>query len=160
MDALAAVIEEKMENSSFVTEVTSSKSLKVPARHRTQIKCRIKAQSNGQQQTVYFEPLLSPDEGDLTFNETVSELRRGHTNYVIVDVLNLSSKDKWLKKGEVIGSIHTVSAVTPMTNMFDIGKKSLDDDEADSVKMADVAGVQEAGVFDENGVRVMMMGKT
>ena len=138
VDALAAIVEER---SSFITEVSSSDSFKVPACRRTQIKCRVKAQSNGKEQTVYFEPVLSPDDEQLLFSETVCKLRRGHTNYVVVDVINKSSSDKWVKKGEVLGSIHTVSAVTPMTGMFDLGKTKATVDGDKPVEVG-VAGVQ------------------
>ena len=149
VDALAAIVEQKLENPDFLTEVSSSKSFNVPAGRRVQIKCRVKAQSNGSEQTVYFHPLLSPDEEQLMYSETVSKLRRGHTNYVTVDVMNRSSVDKWVKKGEVIGSVHTVSAVTPMTGMFDLGKKEeLKEEEAVEVE---VGCVEEGGAEAKEG---------
>ncbi len=142
VDALAAIVEEKSENPSFITEVSSSQSFKVPSNRKIQIKCRVKAQSNGKEQTVYFEPLLSPDDDQLVYCETVSTLRKGHTNYVVVEVLNRSSVDKWVKKGEVIGSVHTVSAVIPMTKMFNMGKTET---------VSKKANVGAVGCVDEEG---------
>ena len=65
----------------------------------------MKAQSDDKEQSVYFEPLLSPDgcEDRLVCSETVSKLRRGHTNHVVVDVVNFSSETKVLNKGAVLG---------------------------------------------------------
>ena len=37
-----------------------------------------------------------------------------------VDVINSSRLNKTVKKGEVIGSIHSVSAVIPMTRPFEV----------------------------------------
>ena len=53
------------------------------------LKCRVKVPANGESQKVYFSPVMKDDE-ELTFNEAVSELKRGKTNYMIVDALNLS----------------------------------------------------------------------
>ena len=123
VDALAAVIEEKAANQDFLTEVKSPRAVTVAAGCRAQIKCRVKAYSDEKEQTVYFAPLLSPDDQEdrLVFTETVSKLRKGRTNHVVVDVMNLSGETKVLQKGVVIGSMHSVSSVMPMTKLFDTG---------------------------------------
>ena len=80
-------------------------------------------------QSVYFSRRVSGDD-DFTFLETVSQLRRGRTNYVYVEVLNESCQEKVLRQGSVVGSVHSVSAVIPMvgssigSSNFGIGKAS------------------------------------
>ena len=125
VDALAAVMEEKAANQDFLTEVKSSRTVSIPSGSHIQVKCRVKALSDEKEQTVYFSPLLSPDgsEDKLVCNEAVSKLRRGQTNHVIVDVMNMSTKTKVLHKGDVLGSMHSVSSVMPMTRLFDSGGK-------------------------------------
>ena len=92
----------------------------------------MKAQSNDTEQTVYFSPLLDENDEDLTFLETVSQLRLGRTNYVSVEVMNLSKEDKVLEKGRVIGSVHGVSAVVPMMRMVNVDRaKKRDEKTAD-----------------------------
>ena len=54
---------------------------------------------------------------ELAFSETVSNLRRGKTNYVVVDVINDTKKEMKLTKGLVMGSVHSVSAVMPLVNL-------------------------------------------
>ena len=124
VDALAAVIEEKAEKSDFLTEVKSPLTVSIPSGSHVRVKCRVKAHSDEKEQTVYFSPLLCPDGSDdqLVCNEAVSKLRRGHTNHVIVDVMNLSGKTKVLNKGTVLGSVHSVASVMPMTRLFDSGQ--------------------------------------
>ena len=85
------------------------------------MKCRVKAQSNDDEQTVYFSPALSENEEELMFSQTVSKLRRGRTNHVVVDVMNHSAQDRVLRKGTVIGSMHSVASVIPMTKLFNTG---------------------------------------
>ena len=107
VDALAAVIEQRNENPDFLTEIVSSKSVKVPAGHRVKMKCKVKAQTTEKEETVYFSPLLTSDgDENLIFSETVSSLRYGDTNHVIVDIMNTTKSDKWVRKGVVIGSVH------------------------------------------------------
>ena len=147
VDALAAVIEEKAINRDFLTEVKSPRAVSVPAGCRVQVKCRVKAHSEDKEQTVYFAPLLSPDSSEdrLVCTETVSKLRRGHTNHVVVDVMNMSGETKVLRKGAVIGSVHSVSSVVPMTRLFNTGSVQQRGDEASKVTTASVQSV-DAGV--------------
>ena len=132
VDALAAVMEEKAANNDFSTEVKCPKTVSIPAGCHMKVKCRMKAHSDEKEQTVYFSPLLTPDgsEDSWVCNEAVSKLRRGHTNHVIVDVMNLSAQTKVLHKGSVLGSIHSVSSVMPMMRLFNSGDQK-DDLQAD-----------------------------
>ena len=142
IDTLAAIIEDQADRNDFLAEVKSSKSVRIPAGHHVRMRCKVKAQSGDQEQIVYFAPLLSPDdEADtLVCNDTVSTLRRGRTNHVTVDVMNLSGVEKVLTKGTVIGSIHSVSAVMPMTKLFNTGDRQSESEP--DVQKVDVAGVE------------------
>ena len=91
IDALVAMVGKKASQPDFLTDVKSSRSVTVPAGHKVKMKCKVKAQSNSDKQNVYFSPVLSENEDDLILTETVSKLRRGHTNYVTVEVLNCST---------------------------------------------------------------------
>ena len=51
MDALTAMVEQKSKDPDFLVEVKSSDTITVPAGHRMQMKCRVKAQSNDDEQT-------------------------------------------------------------------------------------------------------------
>ena len=79
--------------------------------------CRVKVQSNDDEQAVCFVPRVAVSDHELAFSETVSSLKRGRTNYVVVDVLNDTKKELLLSKGEIIGSVHSVSAVMPLVNV-------------------------------------------
>ena len=80
----------------------------------------MRAQGNSDEQSVYFSPRLMESDEDLNILETVTSLKRGRTNYVVVEVLNETKQDKVLSKGTEIGSIHSVAAVTPMVKMFEV----------------------------------------
>ena len=148
VESLAAVIREKSSDPDFLVEVKSPEVVKVPAESRVRIRCRVKAQSNGMEQAVYFAPAMTENEDELGFLETVCRLKRGRTNYVYVDVLNETGRDKILDKGKIIGSIHTVSAVIPMTKFgfMNGNTDSMDDgNEKQEVLIGSVEGGNQEG---------------
>ena len=122
VSSLVSLIEERAKDPDYLTDVRASSSTKVPAGRRIQVKCRVKSLGNSKEQTVYFAPSVTESDDDLTFSETVCQLKRGRTNYVTVDVMNLSKVDRVLPKGRIIGSIHGVAAVIPMVKIAD-GKR-------------------------------------
>ena len=154
VDALAAVMEEKAVNHDFLAEVKSPQTVSIPSGCHVRLKCRVKAHSDEKEQTVYFAPLLSPDgcEDRLICNETVSKLRLGHTNHVVVDVMNLSAETKVLSKGEVLGSVHSVSSVMPMTRLFDGGEKPGSNDDKGKMVNVGVMAVADNSVADADTV--------
>ena len=135
--SLATVVEERAKDPDHLTEISIPETVSIPAGTRVQVKCRVKAQSNDKEETVYFSPIITESDEDLTFSETVSKLRRGRTNYVMIDVMNLTAVEKRLTKGRVVGSVHGVSAVIPMMKMVaaNTGRKE---------QVADVGCVTEA----------------
>jgi hypothetical protein len=111
---------------------------------------------------VYFSPRLTESDEELTFSETVCKLKRGQTNHVFVDVMNLSNKERVLSKGTVIGTVHSVSAVIPMVGLFDnkqkkqenvaqVGVVSGEHMEKDNVEGDGSGGMAEFGESDETG---------
>ena len=86
IESLVALIQQKESDSDFLTEVKTTHAVCVPAGHHVQIKCCAKTPADDQ--IVYFSPILSESENELTFSETVCKLRRVCTDYVLVDVTN------------------------------------------------------------------------
>ena len=125
VDALATIVQSRAADPDYLADIKSQSSVCVPASSRIQIKCRVKTSCDDTEQTVYFSPNISESDEELTFSETVCKLKRGHTNHVVVDVMNLSNKEKVLKKGTVIGSVHSVSAVIPMVRSMNNNKKAV-----------------------------------
>ena len=119
VDSLTTLVQSRATNHDYLADVKSQSAVCVPAGHKVQLKCRVKTKCDDAEQTVYFSPQLSENDEELTFSETVCKLKRGRTNHVVVDVMNLSNKEKVLKRGTVIGSVHSVSAVIPMVRWAD-----------------------------------------
>ena len=120
IDLLVSAMQEKYNDPDYLADIKSSDNVHVPAGRKVRIRCRAKVQGSGLEQIVYFMPKVKEKDEELTFTETVCKLRRGRTNYVHVDVLNETKKDRVLPKGEVIGSMHSVGAVIPMVRMVNV----------------------------------------
>ena len=114
VEALTTLVQKRAVAPDYFTDVKTSSSISVPAGRRVQIKCRVKTSADDTNQTAYFSPILTDCDEELTFSETVSQLKRGQTNHVIVDIMNQTGKEKTLPKGTIIGSMQSVSAVIPM----------------------------------------------
>ena len=147
IDSLAAVITDKARGDpDLLAEIKTSKIIKVPAGHKTQIKCRVRCPVNDVEETVYFQPKLCEDD-DFTFLETVSKLKRGRTNYVYVEVLNTSKIEKILQKGSLVGSVHSVSAVVPMVKSCGVEGVDQNRSRSEDVVVGLVQG-EDKGVLD------------
>ena len=99
LEPLAALVQRRSSSGDFLTEVKLPKSVKVPAGHRMKVKCRVKVQGGEDGQVVYFSPLVVDSDGEVDFSETVTTLRYGRTNHVVVDIINTSRVDKEFSKG-------------------------------------------------------------
>ena len=119
-EPLIALIEKQASDPDFLTEIKTSESVHVPAGSKVRMRCRVKAQANSEEQTVLFTPKIREGDDELQFNECVSKLKRGKTNYVYVDAINESRVDKVVSKGSMIGSVHSVSAVIPMMRSVEV----------------------------------------
>ena len=119
LSALIALIETQAADPDFLSEIKTSEQVKIPAGCRKYVRCRMKVQGNDAEQTVYFSPRLREGDDELEINEAVGRLKRGRTNYIDVELINDSRGDLVLKKGEVVGSIHSVSAAIPMMGIGD-----------------------------------------
>ena len=114
LEPLVALIQKRSRTDDLLAEVKLSNAVKAPAGHRGQGKCRAKVQPGEDGQVIYFSPLVVDNDDEVEFSETVTTLRRGRTNHVIVDIINSSSTDKEFAKGTVVGKVQSVAAVVPM----------------------------------------------
>ena len=126
IDSLAAVMEERANNPDFITNIKTSKTITVPAGRRVKVRCRVKAVGDDDEQTVYFQPKLVEGDDELIVSETVCNLKRGKTNYVVVDMINDTKRDKVVGRGTMVGTIHSVSAVIPMVRSVSVAGAGAD----------------------------------
>ena len=139
LNVLVALIEEQAAEPDFLAEIKTPGFVKVPAGFRKHVRCRVKVQGNDDEQTVYFSPRLREGDDELDINEAVARVKRGRTNYIDIELINDTKVDQVLRKGEVVGSVHSVSAAIPMMKPGNVlGKQPV------NVQVVDVdTGVEE-----------------
>ena len=79
------------------------------------LKCRATIDFDSQQKFVLFQTLLEPNISDILFiNESYENLKKGKTPHVYVTITNPSNKDIVINKGDILGTLHSVSATIPV----------------------------------------------
>ena len=144
VDMLVAAMQEKYDDSDFLSNIKAQDDVHVPAGRKVRIRCRVKVPGNGCDETVYFQPRLGVEDEELSFTDSVCRMKFGRTNYVYLDVMNQTNRDRVLPKGEVIGSVHSVGAVIPMVKFLDaesaakkVEVNKVDVEKVDGVDMSD-----------------------
>ena len=76
VQSLTTLVDQKAAVPDYLTSIKTSSSVSVLAMRRMQIKC----QNMWWYWTVYFSPILTDGAKELTFSESISQLKRGRTN--------------------------------------------------------------------------------
>ncbi len=115
IEPIIALIHQKAKEPDLLLTVKTQSSLNIPAGSCAQIKCRIKLCIDSDKKTIHFVPKVTENADDeLTFSESITNIKRGKTQYLLIDVINPTKSSIWLKKGMIVGSVHSVSAVIPL----------------------------------------------
>ena len=69
-NSLVALVQQRVEQADFLTEVKASFSITVPAGSKVQILCRVETTSEDKEQIIYFPPRVEESDDELTFLET------------------------------------------------------------------------------------------
>ena len=125
VESVITLVSAKSEDSDFLGDVKLQERVKVLSGTVSKIRCRVKLPIVTSQQVVGVVPnddLVFNENENLYFSESVSTLKRGKTQYVYMDVVNPTNHDYVLKKGDVIGSVRSVSAVFPLPFSEDVNR--------------------------------------
>ena len=141
IDQVIKIIEDKAKTPDFLCEVKIPNTKVISAGSSSCIKCKVKVLMDNNLQTVLFKPEIQNNvDDDLSFSEGLSRIRRGRTQYVFVEVINPTTKNIVLKKGEIIGELCSISAVIPMK--FEYCKPEIDKMVSSEVKVSSINSVE------------------
>ena len=73
----------------------------------------VRVSVDAKEKSVLFSPEITKD-NDLGYCENISSVKRGSTQHVHVNVINSTKRDICLKKGYLLGTLSSVSAVMPI----------------------------------------------
>ena len=95
--------------------------VRVPKRTTVPLKCKGNIKFDSKQKSVLFQPLLEPNISDiLNINESYENLSKGKTPHLFITIANPSNKDIVINEGEILGTLHNVSATIPVTYKTEI----------------------------------------
>ena len=87
----------------------------VPGNGTVRVKCRGNIEFNSRQKSVLFQPLLEPNIRDiLNINESYENLSKAKTPHIFITVANSTNKDIVINKGDILGTLHSVSVTIPV----------------------------------------------
>ena len=86
-------------------------------------KWKVKILMDNDEQTTHFIPKITENVDDCVNFSDVSNVKRGRTQYILIDVINPTKNSILLTKGTIIDSVHSVSAVIPLKiEDFEVGE--------------------------------------
>ena len=113
-ERVVSVIQERAHNSDFICPVKSPDNVKLVAQTSSVIKCKVKVPVTEVEKSVLFSPEIAINDNDLYYFENLSSVKRGRNQHVYVNVINPTKEDIHLRKGALIGTLFSVSAVLPI----------------------------------------------
>ena len=112
---MIAILQKVADAPDLLREVRVPKGTIVP------LKCKGNIKFDSKQKSVLFQPLLEPNISDiLNIHESYENLSKGKTPHLFITIANPSNKDIVINKREILGTLHNVSATTPVTYKTEI----------------------------------------
>ena len=116
IQAIVTVIQERAKAPDMQGEAKVYRNTVIPANSRINVKCKASqiAGVTSKEKSVLITPRINLHEDRLVVSESYSKVLKGRTPFVSTIVVNPTNQDIILRKGEVIGTVHSVSAVIPL----------------------------------------------
>ena len=109
------LIQEKAKTPDLLGDVKVAQLSIIPANSRYRLKCKSKVHVEEREKSILFSPLSEGDfDNDLLLRESFSTVKKGKTPFITIDLVNPTNHDITIRKGAVIGTAHSVSAVIPL----------------------------------------------
>ena len=110
-----AILQKVADAPALLGELRVPKRTIVPGNGTVRVKCRGNIEFNSRQKSVLFQPLLEPNIRDiLNINESYENLSKGKTPHIFITVANSTNKDIVINKGDILGTLHSVSVTIPV----------------------------------------------
>ena len=116
VQAVVTLIQERARAPDMLGEAKVYKNTVIPANSRINVKCKASKITGvtSKDKSVLVTPIINLYEDRLVVSESYSKVLKGKTPFVSTIVVNPTNQEIILRKGEVIGTVHSVSAVIPL----------------------------------------------
>ena len=111
-ETLVSIIQKVAQVPDLVGEVKVNKRTVISSNSFVRVKCNANVKFEAKEKSLIFRPLVEPEVGEaLEIKESYEVLKKGSTPHVFILISNPSNRDIVLRRGDVLGTLHNVSAV-------------------------------------------------
>jgi len=116
-EAMIEFVQNKSKTNDFLGEIKTDSLNIIPANSLYKVKCKTRIPVEQKERSVMFSPNLECNlDNDLVIHESLVHVKKGRTPYIYISVINPSNHPIVIAKRTVIGSVHDISAIIPLTN--------------------------------------------
>lgn len=120
-ETVVSIIQKAAEVPDLLGEVKVTKQTVISSKSFVRVKCKANVEFEAKEKSLIFQPLVEPQVDEaLEIKESYEVLKKGRTPHVFILISNLSDRDIVLRRGDVLGTLHNVSAVIPLPISKDI----------------------------------------
>ena len=114
-ETMIATLQKVVDAPDLLGQIRLPKRTIVPGNSALRVKCRRNIDFDSKQEPVLFQPLLEPNISDiLNINKSYENFNKRKTPHIFITITNPSNKDSVINKGDILGTLHNVSATIPV----------------------------------------------
>ena len=114
-ETVASIIKKVAEVPELLGDVKVIKRTIIRSNSIVKVKCKANIEFETEVKSVIFQPLIDPQVDEtLEFKESYETIRNGRSPHVHTYITNPSSRKIVLKRGDILGTLHNISAVIPI----------------------------------------------
>ena len=114
-ETVASIIKKVAEVPELLGDVKVIKRTIIRSNSIVKVKCKANIEFETEVKSVIFQPLIDPQVDEtLEFKESCKTIRKGRSPNVYIYITNPSSCKIVLRRGDILGTLHNISAVIPI----------------------------------------------
>ena len=120
-ETVVSIIQKVAQVPDLLGEVKVNKCTVISSNSFVRVKCKANVEFKAKEKSLIFHPLVEPEvDKALEIKESYEVLKKGRTPHVFILISNPSNRDIVLRRGDVLRTLHNVSAVIPLPISKDI----------------------------------------
>ena len=120
-ETVVSIIQKVAQVPDLLGEVKVNKRTVISSNSFVRVKCKANVEFEAKAKSLIFQPLLEPEVDEaLEIKESYEVLKKGRTPHVFILIFNPSNRDIVLRRGDVLRTLHNVSAVIRLPISKDI----------------------------------------
>ena len=120
-ETVVSIIQKVAQIPDLLGEVKVNKRTVISSYSFVRVNCKANVEFEAKEKSLISQPLVEPEVDEaLEIKKSYEVLKKGRTPHVFTLISNPSKRDIFLRRGDVLGTLHNVSAVVPLPISKDI----------------------------------------